>query len=184
MEELLLMALLAAAAGGSLVFSFFFLIGLAAFVYVWTNSLPWFRKVSAWAARPVNFIGLVVLIIILFGALVVLLFLLLNSSGIMIFLFASIILLVIGAIALVNFPIALGLINYILRLGRWIYCGYRSWIDSAYGSSRLAVMRAKIKVDTVKDPGIKSKFEDFKDELRQDIQKARRKLSRRADKDD
>lgn len=184
MEMIFVMGALAVMGGVGMVFSFFFIIALAAFVYSWTNALPWLRKVSAWAARPVNFVGLVLLMAVLLFALVVLIFLLLNASDLTLLLFAALILLVLGFMAFINFPIALAVVNYILGIGRWAYCGYRSFVDNLYTSSRLAVLRAKIKVDTIKEPGIKSKFEGFKDELSQDIQKAKRKISKRGDKDD
>jgi hypothetical protein len=65
-----------------------------------------------------------------------------------------------------------------LRFIGWIYDKWRGLLVSIYTAIRLQIIKFKIKVDVQKETDWKIKFEELRDKLSGEAERARRKISR------
>ena len=164
-----ILAILGAVFAALLIGGFLGLFGLAAFVYVWTHIYPWLKSVGKLAAKPENFFPLLILavlliVVILIGALVLHLTLLLLLIVIPLVLFI---------------PLDLGIIVWLVRLVQWLFIKWRTLLVGLYVSSRLEIVKFKIKVDMQKETDWKVKWSETKNKLSEEAEQARRRISRR-----
>jgi hypothetical protein len=65
-----------------------------------------------------------------------------------------------------------------LRFIGWIYDKWRGLLVSIYTAIRLQIIKFKIQVDVQKETDWKIKFEELRDKLSGEAERARRKISR------
>jgi hypothetical protein len=167
--DLMTLTMLGAVLGALLIGGFLGLFGLAAFVYVWTHIYPWLKSVGKLAAKPENFfplaiIAVLLIVVILIGAL---------------FLHFTLLLLLLVIPLVMFIPLDLGIIVWLVRLVQWLFIKWRGLLVGLYVSSRLEVIKFKIKVDMQKETDWKVKWSETKNKLSEEAEQARRKISKR-----
>jgi hypothetical protein len=169
MENLMLLAVMGGVLAALVIGAFVGLIVLALLTYVVSHVYPWLKRLAKLCAKPENLLSFLILAIVLI-ILVLILFMLLRSILILI--------LIIFVLPLF-IPVDLGLIVWIVRLIKWLYAHWKGWIVSIYVSLRLEIMKAKIKMDIQKETDWKIKWQDMKNKLSSDADRARGKITRR-----
>lgn len=148
---------------------FFGLIFLALLTYVVSHVYPWLKRLAKLCAKLENLFSFLILAVVLI-ILVIILFMLLRSI---------IVLLLILPPLLLFIPVDLGLIVWIIRLIKWLFAKWKSWLVSIYAAANLQIIRMKIKHDVKKDTGLKAKWQEMKDKLSSEADRARGKITRR-----
>jgi hypothetical protein len=121
-----------------------------------------------WAARPENLLSLILLAVILIIVIIL-------AAAL---LHTTLLLLLIVFPILLFFPIDLGIFVWVIRLITWLYDKWSGLLVSIYTSIRLQVIKFKIQVDVQKETDWKIKFEELRDKLSGEAERARRKISR------
>ena len=169
MEQIFLLLILGGLAAGLVIGGFFMLIALAFLTYVVSHVYPWLKRLAKLCAKPENLFSFLILAVVLI-ILVIILFVLLRSI---------IVLLLILPPLLLFIPIDLGLIVWIIRLIKWLYARWKGWLVGVYAAANLQIIRMKIKHDVKKDTGLMGKWQEMKDKLSSDADRARGKITRR-----
>jgi hypothetical protein len=169
MEQILLLIVLAVVAAGLVIGGFFALMALTFLVYIVSHVYPWLKKLAKQCAKPENLFSFLILAIVLI-ILVIFLFMLLKSIMVLLLLVIPVLLFI---------PVDLGLIVWIVRLLKWLFAKWKNWLVSVYAAANLQIIRMKIKHDVKKDTGLKLKWQEMKDKLSSDADRARRKIAGR-----
>ncbi len=154
-ESTIVLMVLAAMMIGGMVAGFFVLIALAAFTYVWTQSYPWLKMVGKFVARPANFFSLgilYVLLLVAFIVAVIAVFAQLSASPTMLtYLLLLLVLALIPVLLIIYILVALGLVVWIVRVVKWLFAHWRGLLEGVYFSTRLQIIRLKIKADMMQE---------------------------------
>jgi hypothetical protein len=148
---------------------FFVLIFLALLTYVVSHVYPWLKRLAKLCAKPENLFSFLILAVVLI-ILIVFLFILLRSILVLLLLLFPLLLFI---------PVDLGLIVWIVRLIKWLFAKWKGLLLSMYASANLQIIRMKIKHDVAKDTGLKAKWQDMKDKLSSEADRARGNINRR-----
>jgi len=167
--DIMTLTILGAVLGVLIIGGFFYIIILALCVYIWTHIYPWLRTVSELAAKPENFLSLAILAVLLIVVILI---------GALFFHFTLLLLLIVYPLVMF-LPLYLGIIVWIIRLVLWLFIKWRGLVTGLYVSSRLEVIKFKIKVDMQKETDWKVKWAETKNKLSEEAEQARRNISRR-----
>ena len=167
--DLMTLSILSTVLGALIVGGFLYLLVLALYVYLWTHIYPWLRSVGNLAAKPENFFPLAILAVLLIIVIVL---------GALLLRFMLLLLLLVIPL-LMFIPLDLGIIVWVLRILQWLFIKWRGLIVGLYVSSRLEMVKFKIKVDMQKETDWKVKWSETKNKLSEEAEQARRKVSRR-----
>ena len=148
---------------------FFGLIFLALLTYVVSHVYPWLKRLAKLCAKPENLFSFFILAVVLI-ILVIIMFMLLRSILILLLIFPPLLLFI---------PVDLGLIVWIIRLIKWLFAKWKGWIMSIYAAANLQIIRMKIKHDVKKDTDFKARWQEMKDKLSSEADRARGKINRR-----
>ena len=138
----------------------FGLVGLALFIYVWTNAYPWLKMVGKFAARPANLFPLLILYLLLWvelGAILAWLVSQLDAPNLLTIFLILFILALIFIVFVVFILVWLGEAVWIARLTKWVYARWRGWIEGIYFSARLQFIKLRIKADMRQETGTRRK---------------------------
>jgi len=167
--DIMTLSILSTVLGVLIVGGFFYLLVLALYVYLWTHIYPWLRSVGNLAAKPENFFPLAILAVLLIIVIVL--------GALLLHFMLLLLLLVIPLIMFI--PLDLGIIVWVLRILQLLFIKWRGLIVGLYVSSRLEMVKFKIKVDMQKETDWKVKWSETKNKLSEEAEQARRKVSRR-----
>lgn len=148
---------------------FFGLVFLALLTYVVSHVYPWLKRLAKLCAKPENLFSFLILAVVLI-ILVIIMFMLLRSILIILLIFPPLLLFI---------PVDLGLLVWIIRLIKWLFAKWKNWLLGVYAAANLQIIRMKIKHDVKKDTGLKLKWQEMKDKLSSDADRARHKISGR-----
>ncbi len=169
MENLMMLAVVGGALAAMVIGAFIGLIVLALLTYVVSHVYPWLKRLAKLCAKPENLLSFLILAVVLIILVIILFFLVRNIL---------VLLLIVLPLPLF-IPVDLGLIVWIIRLIKWLYAHWKGWIVSVYVSIRLEIMKAKIKMEVQKETDWKIKWQDMKNKLSSDADRARSKIARR-----
>ena len=145
------------AIGAMVMGAFFVLAWLALFIYVWTSTYPWLKMVGKFAAKPLNLASLVLLYVLLLAALVGVVILFMGSSGWTAFLLFLLLLLLLVPLFIVYVLLLLAIVVWIVRLIKGLYARWRGWIEGFYLSTRLQLIKRKIRSDMRQEGGFRGR---------------------------
>ncbi|MBM3156434.1 MAG: hypothetical protein FJ004_04030 [Chloroflexi bacterium] len=148
---------------------FFGLVFLALLTYVVSHVYPWLKRLAKLCAKPENLFSFLILAVVLI-ILVIIMFMLLRSVLILLLIFPPLLLFI---------PVDLGLIVWLVRIIKWLFAKWKSWLVSIYATANLQIIRMKIKHDVKKDTDLKAKWQGMKDKLSAEADRARGKINRR-----